>query len=936
MAGTVHKLKDILFNTNGSRRSFRLLTVSDGAIHDPIDVKNAGAELARMVSQGTLRINSQAVRLFTSHCQPDTTALCSLLQLNNMTRNQLIDIQAQTEIDVMTNQIADLFINDGFTNGFTLNSGLLGLPVFLNYPWEQTPQSKLHLIKGNNVFWMKEVPTTIKVNDAPVNCKISIDPEINLDDFHNLIGAKFDQIVGHIKVLKIVGSKEAVETSKQALEYFTKQETNLGNLESLGDATILSNRVKRTIELKRKNLSRVLATIINDDTVSQLNSAQRADYLREVGFTRSSRGLAKRAAKEGLDFNEIARNEVMEMAKHFCEIEDVDDSNHLVSFFAQDTTFGGIQALVDVSKNENFNLFDVDDIIELLNVVGVACSGPIGDFPDPMTWSVNEIYLGCYSSVSDVLVGYNQSKGGKLLAPAIDKEITNVIPVFDDKRIAKFLKKYAPSLLEYACSIGMRRVIADVPMTAGYTICAGVWKMISEIDENKSTLHLEVFKQILTSFDDYVGKYFDHISPFIHDQDNEKMSFHIGYNGISNMMLPLLQIYKDNDEGKLKLIPDILRTIYAHEVWQTVRHAYKGKQDSDEIIKKMLCKLLGINLNDHKITLQKLFIPEPELAEIMFYDKPNIDETYLNKFKKPLSYINYLALLPKYFEAAVDDFKLMKDIPKLSDSTVLETLQVDYSYDLFIFFNVFQALRYPTRASREDSEMNKMKILDLKNQQEAMNDVKDFIRELLKTQYLSELSAKRKQETKTMAEIIAGKIFESTSVEAMIDVWRNGITRCGVTYKIENISSPGYKVLCQLLCSSEDSSQRSNIFRVLLLCVDNEGLPVWNNGSTNFITNAEQDSFEAAYQTFDTWDNWNALMTEYKSNFKKVYRDYAVNRHGHGNSKRSYCANGYKSMKEFRNSVPEEEFREYCETHIDCCGVRNLDPKFLKTLNVKL
>lgn len=55
--------------------------------------------------------------------------------------------------------------------------------------------------------------------------------------------------------------------------------------------------------------------------------------------------------------------------------------------------------------------------------------------------------------------------GQKLKHPYSDKEIINVIPTFDDERIHKFIRKYAPSLLEYICSIGMRRIISDVPNT---------------------------------------------------------------------------------------------------------------------------------------------------------------------------------------------------------------------------------------------------------------------------------------------------------------------------------------------------------------------------------------------------------------------------------------------------------------------------------------
>jgi hypothetical protein len=66
-------------------------------------------------------------------------------------------------------------------------------------------------------------------------------------------------------------------------------------------------------------------------------------------------------------------------------------------------------------------------------------------------------------SLSDVLTVLDM--GQKLKHPYNTEEIINVIPIFDDDRIHKFLRKYAPTILEYICSIGMRRIISDIPNT---------------------------------------------------------------------------------------------------------------------------------------------------------------------------------------------------------------------------------------------------------------------------------------------------------------------------------------------------------------------------------------------------------------------------------------------------------------------------------------
>lgn len=99
----------------------------------------------------------------------------------------------------------------------------------------------------------------------------------------------------------------------------------------------------------------------------------------------------------------------------------------------------------------------------------------------------------------------DQSPDNTLKPPGFDEEITNVIPVFDDPRIAKFLKKYAPSLLEFTFSIGMRRMIAEVPMTITYTMIAGIRGIIKTIHKKKSTAGIEVLEKFVSTLDSYAG-----------------------------------------------------------------------------------------------------------------------------------------------------------------------------------------------------------------------------------------------------------------------------------------------------------------------------------------------------------------------------------------------------------------------------------------------
>src|SRR5206468_1988302 len=137
---------------------------------------------------------------------------------------------------------------------------------------------------------------------------------------------------------------------------------------------------------------------------------------------------------------------------------------------SQETILGGIKAICKLVEDKVIDSMEVNDLLKIINLVGVACDGPIGDYPDPMTWRVNEIFPGCYVSLSDVLMAHTISHGKALQVYGTQKAITNVIPIYDDNRIHVFLRKYSPSLLEYMASVGMRRMIAEIPRTYSYTI----------------------------------------------------------------------------------------------------------------------------------------------------------------------------------------------------------------------------------------------------------------------------------------------------------------------------------------------------------------------------------------------------------------------------------------------------------------------------------
>ena len=871
--------------------SLRLLTISDGEVGDQQNVQTQAAQLASLIKNDFI-INSQAVRLFTSSSQPDTRAVSSLLQLNNVSSVNLLDLSTQLSNMEISATIASLFSSDSLNRHTILKSNEV---ILKSTPWQNQTYDTLSLFPGENLFWLSKFPAgNLTVGQS--NVKLHLQESLTVDTYEKLLKTKIEYYINQLKILKIVNTNESQNEIKHIMNYFQTMESSL--LTNEDDVKILLNDpslrarlqyLKTSIIRKKKSFVMRMSQIANDDKVSQLNSAQQAEYLRAVdSSSKNARGLVRRAVTQGLDFNEILRKEVRTMSEHIQELKDIDDSDHLVSFFSQDTTLGRIRAVCQLVTDKMLDDVDANDILRMVNIVGVACSSPIGEFPDPMTWRVNELYLGCYVSLSDVLTAFMQSKGRTLQTPATNKDIINVIPIIENKLIARFLQKNAPSLLEYTCSIGMRRLLADVPMTGGYTICAGIWKLVEDLNENKSELHLKTFDQLINTYEMVVGNYFQHIMPYIKEQDNQ-FSYFIANNGTTNMISPLINLYRQNDPKKLQQIPNILRALYTYEIWQAIRRQYKNRDDSDLIAQKMLDQLVGLDLNKYKTPIQPLFENEPPLNEIQFHDQPHIDETYLDELLKTVYYVDYITLLPKYISAVINDnTNSIKDIPAINQDSICEALNINYDLKIFKFYNVIQAVLYTSKASQVDSDNGTMKMIDLVDEKAAKKMVEDYIRKRFENQYASDLSIKGRSERTELASLLVQSILQSRDHDEMIKLLREGLTRGKVQLAIMNSSSLGFVELKdKLLDLNEKVPRRLDIIKVFLLGRDykKDDEPVWNNGNVLFTPNLTD--FEKVFVSLGFTNEWEKIKDEYMKRNLYIYRD-GFNRHGHGNTKPSY------------------------------------------------
>ena len=698
--------------------------------------------------------------------------------------------------------------------------------------------------------------------------------------------------------------------------------------------------------------------IANDARIGLLNAKQAAEFLRNVGA--ESKAIARRADKAGLDVDGTLSTEMAAIADHIHELDDLSDDDHVRSLYSQETTLGGLRAVAELAQKERLNLAEIsaDSILLLLNIVGVACKAPIGGFPDPMTYRIDRMFLSSPLSLSDILQAHLQS-GGVTPLTALgstqpDRDtIDNVVPVFDDERLHHFYRKYAPKLLEMHASVGMRRLVTMVNMTHSYTIVAGVWSMVFELNREapgkRTELQARMWINLLGTFRVAIGDYFKHVLPHVRkpatpieqDKLTGPASFYLLNNGITNAISPLMTWIKD--QGGLAActnIGAILRALYTFEIRQAIKRFVKKQVPENERDKtdvhaaQLLRQLLGIDIPRYKTKVPALFDEAAAAVSPVLHDQVIVDDNLLDKMLDEFWYLDHVCLLPLLIEAALIPsttalrIAACNAVPTLDDALCHKMLELPPTMTLrqFKLLNIVQAIRFPTKASRIDHVNECMKIPDLAHKMAADADLCAFVRKHYEDAYSSDMQLRRKEERNLLMEELIEQMVTAPDMATFCSLFRQGLSRGGTKVVIDTPAALGYVELRQALLAPPPNSfaipDHIEKAAVLLLGCQRSGSgsgdksPVWNNGRTLYLSDISvyDESFASA-------DEWQELKRQHRDQYKHVYRNGKPNHQGHSNKKPSYWALGYATLYDFERNASANEIADYRSKHTACCGL---------------
>ena len=281
MSEIPNQLENIL-NKYNSDKSICLLTLSDGVIHDQDETQKNAANLVKKLNGRFTNLNSQAIRFMSSdYAQPDTRALCSLLQLNSNLQNNSNILLTFNPVDTNNNnysmsdnkceelatEISKLFqISEG--SGWILKSN--GNKKFKVEPYGQE-LSFLELPKGKTSLFIDSVCSSDISNDFSLSTgdnseKASLysKGEVTQSNLYQVYQDSIEKLMKKVIINKGIKTSDSKNNNDKIINFIN----------------ILENKTPGTKGSNNK-LTQLFQNINNDQTTNNLNGNQLNDYINQ-------------------------------------------------------------------------------------------------------------------------------------------------------------------------------------------------------------------------------------------------------------------------------------------------------------------------------------------------------------------------------------------------------------------------------------------------------------------------------------------------------------------------------------------------------------------------------------------------------------------------------------------------------------------------------
>jgi len=959
MAPSIEKLAAVL---NETQCNSHVLVVSDGLVHD-MDAVIRNAQKHQV--QATTPLSFTLVRLLTSAgAQPDTRALACLGSWSTVAdHTPVIDLPCAnySSPEEFLNRMFDASSSPYFRGCSGDYVVVEAEADVLRQTPLQAPVRKLQLYpkasaRGTVLLLVAPGVTALRINgDEHI---ISVQKKPDEGDLMPLLMV----IENQMRMWAVMG-KSCSENMKKVNDWLTEVQTRLATDEMvLPEGTSTKARTQRLIMQIRHRQKQVISRIKelgNADLVAGLNAQQQAQFLRQTANTAQGRGLAKRAQKTDgeLDFDGLCRDALRKVGDISLDQVGEEDgtvsegstaaNEEMVSFYS----LSGFPDILDACKELASEVEDMNagEVLQIVGGLGVGFNAPQGDFPDPWSFRVTDVFCHANLSEADVWLHHMQqmelmdtdNKSGNqthvlhLSPPGThNKYITGVIPL-DLHPVARVaFRGPLRNIRELQAGLMMRRTLARVPWDVVARDTAVAWCIISQkmaktiVKENGGFFTSLTELQALT-----LARIMDNMKFGGVKELKENMMradprpYFTGDLDVSNVLKLIAVTLRSHDP----LTPTLLRAMFHLDAYHQARKHFKFHDDGDaQARKKALCEFLGLNLSnpEHFTATQPLFQPEPDtVAHYDQYDTANVE--MFEKLPPWIQSAHQFMALQRVCEC-VSEHALKKTqngvkginkkfVDALCSPTV-KTVESAFGVDhagLFLAASYVTALMTTNENERVDKENRVALVQDPVTAEDTRSFLRGVVRDLVREDYEVRLREKARAEALARMAKLHDDLYQATAFQTFVDLLQ----------QIPSRSSDGFNTIHDtLLDFSLEVPLRGEKLWVLLTGRNSAGEPIWAQGN---IMYGSLDQYKPVFARLGKEQLFRGVL-KLKEKFGVYrYRNANANRHGHSNDFPSWWALGFTSILDYRDRASESEWSTYLSKRLDKYG--NLRPAPMET-----
>lgn len=812
------------FLDENPNQAYRLIVISDGEVND-MNTLLVHSEKIRSEKSRPAPVSVGLVRVRTSSGgSPDTRALTAFGCFGVDSRMETTEFRPSSAS--MTASIAKV------------------CPQLITY---EAACSNIRILPGQEAqpkvtisgpTWVLSDSNRLVLDGKSVDLDAHPVTETQIEGFLEAVENRIRQLM----VLDTTNSKSELDNLFQWLSNLSFPEDRVDGVRCRAKA------VAREAVKRRKGILGSILELRNHARVSQLNSAQQAEFIRGVGTGRAARYLARRAETiaatntDGLSDEERVQKELRSLRSALSKLDQTPDPEEPISFYSQDSCMGAVRDLLSLS-DEEIDALSLVDALQIVGLGGFPAAVKPNPYPSPWALKVNKVatgssvWLGTHDLYAAETQAKTKSQGAHLHAPGHSWEVNAVVPIRCQRGVAwALLHEHAPTLCNLSVAIGVRGVMTPMPFDETALVAAAA---VCALREGNTTGFNALRKNIRLGFNA------DILKKLLQDGTDPRGQL-VGDLDIVSSLQPMTWVMAG------ELTPS--KELYVASVGLTLRHSAKNAEDSRSTQEQKLLKL-----DSHSPVVGEPFTEDPSAPE-MQDELPELDTEMLSKW------------------ASHADEDLVFGI----------TLSPEEDAALMV-----QAYRSPSVASFVNKETRECNHPWIRNPNEAKQYLQLVSLQIRLDKFDAAIKGKREAERRIRLQQLIAELVATPTVAEFVTLLTK---ERGADFPvIDSRSSEGYTQLLGSLQGSYGVGVQSGKIAVLILgrTLDDLDTPVWNKG------NILRERF-GLWECHFSPQQWLAIMDFKRSNFRHAYRlSGEPNRYGHSNSLPSWWARGYANPKEF-------------------------------------